>query len=144
MLNAEIWDYSSMFLHRAAKYGKKKKINDGGFTIIEVLIALAIFAIGILGVAKLQLASVSDNTNSRKYTEASTQGVSQIESIMGLPYDDPALADGTTDSVTHEIYTVNWTITDADPIPNVKKISIVVTWDNNKSFRSDYYRAIRF
>ena len=133
-----------MFLNRAVKYGRKNKINDGGFTIIEVLIALAIFAIGILGLAKLQLASVSDNTSSRKYSEASTWGVSQIESIMGISYDDPALADGTTNSVTHEIYTVNWTVTDADPVPNVKKISMVVTWDNNKSFRADYYKAIRF
>ena len=133
-----------MFFNLTAKFGTIKKCDDEGFTIIEVLIALAIFAIGILGVAKLQLAAVGDNTSSRKYTEASTWGVSQVESIMGIPYDDPALADGTTGNATQGIYTVNWTITDADPIPNVKKISIVVTWDNNKSFSAEYYRAITF
>lgn len=152
MLNAEIWEYSTMVLYRTAKYGNDKNFDNAGFTIIEVLIALAIFAIGILGVAKLQLAAVGDNTSSRKYTEASTWGVSQVESIMAIPYDDPALAAGATGTLIRPsglpgspgVYTVNWTITDADPVPNVKKISIVVTWDNNKSFSADYYRAIKF
>jgi type IV pilus assembly protein PilV len=122
----------------------KKRQNCNGFTLIEVLIAMAIFAIGILGVAKMQISAINSNASTRKYTEASTWGASQIESIMEIPYDDPALADGTTDNVTHEIYTVNWTITDADPIPNVKKISLIVTWDNNKSFHADYYKAKNF
>jgi len=144
MLNAEIWGYSIMFFRKEITHSSKQICNGHGFTIIEVLMALAIFAIGILGVAKLQLTSVNDNTRTRKYTEASTWGVSQIESIMTTAYDAPALANGTTGAITQGIYTINWTITDSDPVPNVKKINIRVTWNNNKSFTADYYKAINF
>jgi len=144
MLNAGIWGYSIMIFRKEIKHSGKQSCNDHGFTIIEVLIALAIFSIGILGVAKLQLTSVNDNTRTRKYTEASTWGVSQIESIMTTAYDAPALAGGTTGTITQGIYTITWTLTDSDPVPNVKRINILVTWDNNRSFTADYYKAIDF
>ena len=133
-----------MFFRKEITHSGKQICHDHGFTIIEVLIAMAILSIGILGVAKLQLTSVNDNTRTRKYTEASTWGVSQIESIMTTAYDAPALAAGTPGTITQGIYTVTWTITDSDPVPNVKKINMRVTWDNNKSFTADYYKAIDF
>ncbi len=133
-----------MFFKHKMKHDGKQGLNDQGFTIIEVLMALAIFAIGILAVAKMQLTSVNGNTSARKYTEASTWGVSEIENIMSTAYDDAALDDGTTGTVVQGIYTVNWTVTEAVPIPNVKQINIVVTWDNNKTFSATYYKAIAF
>jgi prepilin-type N-terminal cleavage/methylation domain-containing protein len=133
-----------MFFKHKMKHDGKQGRSDQGFTIIEVLMALAIFAIGILAVAKMQLTSVNGNTSARKYTEASTWGVSEIENIMSTAYDDAALDDGTTGTVVQGIYTVNWTVTEAVPIPNVKQIDIVVTWDNNKTFSASYYKAIIF
>jgi len=116
--------------------------NNNGFTIIEVLIAITILAIGILALAKMQITSVHGNGSARKYTEASTFGVSRIESIMSATYASAALANGTTGSVVQGIYTINWTVTDADPVLNVKRINVRVTWAINKSFTADYYKAI--
>ncbi len=79
---------------------------QGGFTLMEVLIALGIFAIGILGVASMQLSSTNGNTKSRKYTESSEFGQGQIETLMAAPF--ASLADGNT--VTADGYRVTWTI----------------------------------
>ncbi len=123
------------------KHSVEKKKNENGFTLIEVLIALVILSFGILAVAKMQITSVGSNTNSRKYTEASTWGTSIIESIMSTAYDDASL---TTGNDNNGIYTAQWTVTESDPISNVKQFNIVVTWDNNKSFTANYYKAIIF
>lgn len=44
---------------------KKPRKNDG-FTLIEILIAMAVFPIGILAVLSMQISSVNTNTTAKK------------------------------------------------------------------------------
>ncbi len=125
----------------------RQHCNDAGFTIIEVLIAMIIFAVGILGIGKMLVVSINGNDVAGKYTEGSVFGTSEIENIMVTAYDDATLADGTNGTVTQGIYTINWTITDSNPIPNVKNINMIVTWNvkgQAKSFTTNYYKAVTF
>jgi len=68
------------------KHGGEQSSNDNGFTIIEVLIAMAIFAIGILAVATMQISSINGNAGARKYSEASSFAQGQIESLMSISF----------------------------------------------------------
>ena len=43
---------------------EKKQMENKGFTLIEVLITLAIFSIGILAVAAMQMSSTKGNASS--------------------------------------------------------------------------------
>ncbi len=86
---------------------KKKSLNSEGFTLLEVLIALAIFSIGILGVAKLQIASTSGNASSRGWTEAASYGQLQLEELMALslnslPSTNPLLMDTDGDGTNQD------------------------------------------
>ncbi len=65
----------------------KQSHKDQGFTLIEVLIALAIFSIGILAVGSMQLRSTGGSTNARILTEASIWGQDRVETLMSFPYD---------------------------------------------------------
>ncbi|MCK5100316.1 MAG: prepilin-type N-terminal cleavage/methylation domain-containing protein, partial [Desulfobacteraceae bacterium] len=60
------------------------KPSQKGFTILEVMIAMAIFAIGILGVAKMQIKSTTGNTTARTITEATTVAVDRVERLISL------------------------------------------------------------
>lgn len=136
-----------MTLQRLITYCTPQHGNDAGFTLIEVLIAMVIFAVGILGVGKMVLVSINGNQIAGKYTEGSSLATSQVENIIATAYDGATLANGTTGTVTQGIYTVNWTITDSVPIPNVKNISMTVTWGlkgQAKSFTTNYYKAVTF
>ena len=53
--------------------------DQKGFTIIEVLIAMAIFAIGVLGVAALQLTSARTNTSAGNITANTFVGEDRVE-----------------------------------------------------------------
>ncbi len=77
-----------------------------GYTLIEVLIALAIFAIGILGVATLQISSTKGTATARKVSEACEIGQGQIESLMAAAYAN--VVDGNI--VTADGYTIQWTV----------------------------------
>ncbi len=69
------------------------KDNRDGFTLIEIMIAVTVLAIGILGIAKMQLGAVRGNSYARGLTEASTLAQNKMEELMFLAYDDPALDD---------------------------------------------------
>ncbi|MCK5099930.1 MAG: prepilin-type N-terminal cleavage/methylation domain-containing protein [Desulfobacteraceae bacterium] len=69
------------------------KLSQQGFTILEIMIAMAIFAIGILGVAQMQIQAVNANAYSRLSTEAVTFAQGQVEQLLSLPYDHAFLVD---------------------------------------------------
>ncbi|MEH0022021.1 MAG: prepilin-type N-terminal cleavage/methylation domain-containing protein [Desulfobacter sp.] len=107
----------------------KTKIDaNAGFTLLELLLALAIFAIGILGLANMQLRSTNGNTHARKVSEASEFGQGEVEQVMGISY--AKLANGTTVTVSNG-YTITRTVADAldsdgNTIPGLKEIIVTV------------------
>jgi len=110
---------------------KDKITACGGFTLIEILIALAIFAVGILAIASLQIKSINLNTAARMQSEATTAAVDCMERLMSLPYEHPDLDEGTVHPPTQVgDYTVNYSVTDESPINYCKTIAIWVTADN--------------
>ncbi len=139
------------------KRSKKNTIlaNSRGFTILEVLVALGIFAIGILAVARLQTESTINNTKSRLYSERAANSAGWIEQDMNLDFDDAQLADGFTATQQFDRYNVTKQITSrvTDPdhtdgidVDNVKRIVITVTSRNDNSvlFTTTYYKAVSY
>lgn len=63
-----------------------------GFTLIEVMIAVAILGIGILGVASMQMAAINGNSTAGKLTANATLVMDRIERLTALPYAHPDLA----------------------------------------------------
>lgn len=63
-----------------------------GFTLIEVMIALAILGIGVLGVASMQIAAINGNNTAGKLTANATFLMDRIERLIALPYAHPDLA----------------------------------------------------
>ena len=111
----------------------KMQIGIKGFTLIEVLIVLAIFSIGILAVAAMQVTSTKGNASARRITEATALAENQIENLMQLSYDHADLnpANNPHQSIQGP-YTVNWNVTeidlDADGTNDSKTVNVAVNW----------------
>ena len=102
-----------------------------GFTLVEVMIAMAIFAIGFLAIAGLQIQSINSNAAARMQSEATTAAVDELERLMSLPYEHPDLDEaGGVQQRQVGSYSVNWQITDEAPISWCKTISVWVAADN--------------
>ena len=112
--------------HTETQMDKLKKEN--GFTLIEVLIALTIFAVGLLAVAALQTSAIKMNSTSNKLTNLSTLAMDQIEKLSALPYADPAFDPaGNPYQNTMDNYTVSYSVTPNSPVPNIMTIQVTVT-----------------
>lgn len=123
-----------------------RKAGDEGNTLVEVLIALAIFTIGILAVLSLLAPSIRGNTSARFRTIAATTGSDCLERLIRLPYAHadlvagnhaPAVnADGFDNDYDGEIdeaaedgsLRISWQVTDNSPILQTKTIRVDVSW----------------
>ena len=112
-----------------AKRTKLKK--DDGFTLIEVMFALGVFAIGMLALAAMQTRYISGNASSRLQTEGTVVASQWIERLKVLPEDHADLdAANNPHQRTDGAYQVTWNVIDDMPINEVKTITITVTSNN--------------
>jgi prepilin-type N-terminal cleavage/methylation domain-containing protein len=68
-------------------YVKKINCSPAGYSLIEVLIAMAIFAIGILAVFSMQIQATNSNALAKGITETNTAAADKVEELLALAYD---------------------------------------------------------
>lgn len=78
-------------MHRRQQ-NKVISCNDSqGYSLIEVLIAMAVFSIGILAIFSMQITATNSNAVARGMTENYNCALDKVEELLALPYDDPDL-----------------------------------------------------
>ena len=64
-----------------------------GFTLIEILIAIAILALGLLAVATMQIRAIKTNAIASSISQGLTLGQAKVEELMNLSYSHSDLDD---------------------------------------------------
>ncbi len=72
--------------------------QNGGFTLIEVMIAMVVLLIGMLGVLGMQYFSIGGNATSREIRIATHLSQEMIEQLKGTPYPNLTLVSPGTDN----------------------------------------------
>ena len=69
---------------------KAKSKQDGGFTLIETMVAMMIFAVGISAALYMQTIGINTHTQTRNHVDKAHGSVMQVETLnTAVPFDDP-------------------------------------------------------
>jgi len=102
---------------------------EKGYTLIEVLMAISILAVGMLAIASMQTSGLKVNSTAGHITTRATWAQDRIEKLMALPSGDTllAVAGNPHQVTTSDNYTIRWVVADNNPVANAKLITVTVT-----------------
>ncbi|MCP4689097.1 MAG: type II secretion system protein [Desulfobacterales bacterium] len=119
---------------------KTNESSYSGFTFMEVMIAMAIVSIAVMGILKMLAAAQARNFRSWETTNAMVAIQEVTETLQSYDYDGPELVDTTNGSPREFIvsngrsaYTVSYTVTDGSwaantPMPMSKRVYFRVVY----------------
>ena len=111
-----------------------------GFTLLEVLVALAILSVGLLGLAGLQLSALQGGRQAFTGILATQMALQRLEELQQLDPQDPALAPGVhDDGVVQEqgvAYSRQYTVIPDSPVPGVVTLQMTLSWTDPLSGQS--------
>ena len=106
--------------------------SEAGFTLLEMLVAVVILAVGLLGMAALQGTALRGNNLGSTSTEAGSLAMQRLEEFKNVTYDAVG-PEGT--SAAEEVvgasgirYTRQVTIAFNSPVTNTKRVTVSVSW----------------
>ena len=104
----------------------KPLTSHAGFSLIEVLVAIGIFSLAILGLAVGAITITRANGASQFHTAATNMAQDLQEQLKAKPY--TGVASGTdTVTVQGRSYTRTWVVTE-NPTATFKQIDLTVAW----------------
>ena len=124
---------------------RTRKRTQAGFTMIEVMIAVLLTAIAVIGIVGLYRVQTRSSGYSRYSTEASVLAADKMEQLRTVaiateltpnadasPIDARGQAGG--------IFNRSWTIT---PVGTQYKLEVTVTWDDDGQTRTVKLHSLR-
>ena len=102
--------------------------RENGFSLLEVLVALLLSAVGILAIGGLQIGSIKGNSFSQEVTQATVLSQEKLEELRKMGFDDSGLSSGHHDegllgdsrfSRSYEVEPISLTL---------KAVRVTVSW----------------
>jgi prepilin-type N-terminal cleavage/methylation domain-containing protein len=104
-----------------------------GFTLVEVMVAIVIFALGFTAVVTMTTGSVGSNATARAISGSAEKAAEQIELLTVLPYEDALLQDTANIGLGFI----------RNPMPSVAKVQDEGAYDSpNPAARPADYRQV--
>lgn len=105
--------------------------NEEAFTLLEVLIAMVILSIGLLGMASLTVGILKGNRFSNDVTTATTLAQEKMEDIrLASETDYTSVVDETAAALSspNDEYMRGVEVEDDVPAPRMKTVTVTVLW----------------
>jgi len=115
-----------------------QKLNNKGFSLIEMLISVTILAVGLLAVAGLQITAIKGNSYGNTTSNATALAQDRIEEIRNLDYDDIYDPTAGVDpnpyietNINGSRYTMETFVETDTPMTDLKRVTVTVRWQAN-------------
>ncbi len=148
-----------------SRYTAPRIKNAKGFTLIEMLMAMVIFSIGILAAGTMMVRSTSGNTVAGTITHGAEGASNRVENLLSSAYNHPdlnvgtqapaATIDGLDNNYNGQIdeagetgnLAISWTVQEVVPeagtdIYNYKIVTVTVNWTRSGARTVVIQRAV--
>jgi type IV pilus modification protein PilV len=112
------------------------RIRSEGFTLVEVLVALMVFVVGVLSIAAMMPTGSQSVNRSGDETRASELASACAERLLSTSYTDADLTSGVhldTANPHDGKYYVGWSVQNDQPMPLCKRATVTVRWPTSAS-----------
>ena len=113
---------------RTQSGAKTLNADNKGFTLIEVMIAIVILSVGLLGMASLTVGIIKGNKFSNEVTTATTLGQDKMEDIRRTGYSSVAAETKAVLPSPDDQYKREVTVTNNSPATDMKTMTVKVYW----------------
>lgn len=108
-------------------------LDQRGFTILECFAAMVLFALGILALTRLHMATIQANASAQQLTQATILAQKTVEDLMARAYQDAMLnvsppPHSSPANPVDDKYNISWSVADNTPITNTKTITVTIQW----------------
>lgn len=108
-----------------------------GFTVIEIIVAMAIFAVAVLGLAVGSASVIRANQTSFFHTVATNLAQDKLEDLKGRSIINVGSCSSNCESPVPRYQNVpfirTWTVTANQPITGVSQITVTIQWTDYQS-----------
>lgn len=110
-------------------------LDKRGFTLLEVLVAISIFAVGVLAVASMQLSAITGNRLGNEVTQATALAQMQMEALKSTELSSAMLNPGNYNDPNNPIdetganggkFTRSWVV--ANNTTFSRTVTVTVQW----------------
>jgi len=113
---------------------KGPSMTHNGFSLTEVLIALVVLSVGLMGTSQVMFSTMTSNTLNRQHTGATELLQDQMERLQRGGY--AALPVGTTTEAYGTIagqpqYKRITTVADNSPVTNLRTVTVEMRWGSD-------------
>ncbi len=107
----------------------RRRRGERGLTVVEVLVAVILFSVGLGATGSLILVTTGQSSLSKHGSDAATLAEQEIEIAHDQNFASMVAGTITTTyTVGTTVYTVTRTTTINDPSANVNRVRVAVTW----------------
>jgi len=103
--------------------------NNNGFTLMEVLIAMVILSVGLLGTAALTIKIINSNKLSNMISTATVLAQDKMENIKRIGYSNTVSETKASMSSPYDNYEREVIVTPNSPSNGMKTVKVTVYWE---------------
>jgi type IV pilus assembly protein PilV len=119
--------------------------QENGFTLVEVLIAMTILAIGLLAISQMQITSLQSNSSANRMAILNQLGSAAVDEILSWQADDPRLRTAVGNPHAYDFnpdpgvaettvtlegggsFTATYSVQPGMPVSNVSTVTVIVS-----------------
>jgi type IV pilus assembly protein PilV len=112
---------------------RRNLTTETGFTLIEVLVAMTILAVGLLAIASMQISAIHTTGSAKSISKGVMWAEDRMEMLSSLAYTNALIGDtgaAISDPSPPDGFDISWTVDDDNPRSNCKLITITVRWND--------------